>query len=199
MLARAVRLMRSDKGKAFDLSQEPAAAREAYGDHYFGRGCLLARRLVEAGVPFVEAYLSNWDGHSRPEAERARALLPVLDQGMAALIRDLNDRGLLNDTLVIWMGEFGRTPRLNRDGGRDHYARAWSTVLAGGGIKGGQLVGRTDRDGTAVAERPVSVRDFMATICRVLGIDPGKKIETPAGRPVQIVDKGSSPLAELLP
>ena len=105
----------------------------------------------------------------------------------------------MDSTLVIWMGEFGRTPRLNRDGGRDHYARAWSTVLAGGGIKGGQVVGKTDREGTAVAARPVSVRDFMATVCRVLGIDPGKKIETPAGRPIQIVDKGGSPISELLP
>src|SRR5205814_8167664 len=130
-LARALRLMHSDKGKAFDLSAEPAKVRETYGDNYFGRGCLLARRLVEAGVPFVEVYLSNWDGHSKAEADRAKSLLPLLDAGMSALLSELKDRGLLDTTLVIWMGEFGRTPRINPGGGRDHYAKAWSTVLAG--------------------------------------------------------------------
>jgi uncharacterized protein (DUF1501 family) len=196
-LARAVQLMRSEKGKAFDLSQEPAASRVAYGENYFGRGCLLARRLVEAGVPFVEVYLSSWDSHSKQESDRAKALMPVLDMGMAALIGDLKDRGLLDTTLVICMGEFGRTPRLNQNGGRDHYSRAWSTVLAGGGIKGGQAVGKTDRDGSAVVEQPVSVRDFMATVCQALGIDYTRKIETPAGRPIQLVDKGGTPVREL--
>jgi uncharacterized protein (DUF1501 family) len=197
-LARALRLMRSDKGKAFDLSQEPAKVREAYGDNYFGRGCLLARRLVEAGVPFVEVYLSSWDGHSKQEADRAKALQPLLDAGMASLLDDLKDRGLLDTTLVIWMGEFGRTPRVSPGGGRDHYAKAWSTVLAGGGVKGGQAVGATDAHGAEVKERPVSVRDFMATVCALLGIDSSKKIETPVGRPIQIVDKGGSPIKELL-
>jgi hypothetical protein len=196
-LARAVQLLRSDRGKAFDLSLEPAAVRQAYGEHSFGRGCLLARRLVEAGVPFVEVYLANWDGHSKAEADRARALLPHLDTGMAALITDLKDRGLLDSTLVIWMGEFGRTPRITQTGGRDHYARAWSTVLAGGGIKAGQVIGKTDRDGATVVERPVSVRDFMATVCKVLGIDPTKELNTPSGRPVRVVDKGGSPIQEL--
>jgi hypothetical protein len=196
-LTRALRLIRSDKGKAFDLSLEPASAREAYGDNAFGRGCLFARRLVEAGVPFVEVYLSNWDGHFKAEAERAKALLPLLDTGMAALITDLKDRGMLDSTLVIWMGEFGRTPRINRDSGRDHYARAWSTVLAGGGIKGGQVVGKTSPDGAEVTERPISVRDFMATVCQILGIDHTKKIDTPVGRPIQIAEKGSNPIKEL--
>jgi hypothetical protein len=195
--ARAVQLIRSGKGKAFDLGQEPAAAREAYGDHAFGRGCLLARRLVEAEVPFVEVYLANWDGHFKREAEQARELLPALDQGMSALVGDLKERGLLDQTLVVWMGEFGRTPRINPSGGRDHYARAWSTVLAGGGIKGGQVVGKTDKEGAAVDERPISVRDFMATVCKALGIDHTKKLDTPAGRPVQLVDKGGEPIKEL--
>jgi len=197
-LARTVQLLRSGKGKAFDLAQEPAAVREAYGEHYFGRGCLLARRLIEAGVPFVEVYLSNWDGHFKAEAEKAKALLPVLDTGAGALLADLRDRGLLDSTLVIWMGEFGRTPRLSPQGGRDHYARAWTTALFGGGIKGGQAVGKTDREAATVVDRPISVRDFMATVCRILGIDHTRKIDTPIGRPIQIVDKGGSPIEEML-
>src|SRR5262249_33570970 len=122
-LGRAVQLMRAGQGQAFDLSREPAASRAAYGDTPFGRGCLLVRRLVEAGVSFVEVYLASWDGHLKREAELARSLLPVLDTGMAALLTDLKERGLLDTTLVLWMGEFGRTPRVNREGGRDHYAR----------------------------------------------------------------------------
>jgi uncharacterized protein (DUF1501 family) len=196
-LARALRLMRSDKAKAFDLSAESAAARAAYGDHPFGRGCLLARRLVEAGVRFVEVYLASWDGHFKNEADLARGLMSPLDVGMAALLGDLKERGLLGSTLVIWMGEFGRTPRVNDRGGRDHYSRAWTTLLAGGGIKGGQVVGRTDAEGAAVADRPISVRDFMATVCQALGIDPAKKVETPSGRPVTVVDKGGNPIREL--
>jgi uncharacterized protein (DUF1501 family) len=122
----------------------------------------------------------------------------VLDTGAAALITDLHERGLLDSTLVIWMGEFGRTPRLNRDAGRDHYSRAWSTVLLGGGIKGGQVVGKTDREAASVVDRPISVRDFMATVCNLLGIDYARKIDTPIGRPIQIVDKGGSPIEEVL-
>jgi hypothetical protein len=196
-LARALRLMRSDKAKAFDLSQEPAASRAVYGDNNFGRGCLLARRLVEAGVPFVEVYLSNWDGHFKQEAANAHALLPLLDAGMAGLMGDLKDRGLLDNTLVIWMGEFSRTPRINSQGGRDHYAKAWSTVLAGGGVKGGQLIGQTDKEGATVEERPISVRDFMATVCHLLGIDYAKQVQTPEGRPIRIVDKGGAPIRDV--
>ena len=152
---------------------------------------------MEAGVPFVEVYLSSWDGHSKAEADRAKGLMPLLDMGMATLLQDLKDRGLLDSTLIIWMGEFGRTPRLNRNAGRDHYARAWSTLLAGGGIKGGQVIGKTDTEGAAVVERPISVRDFMATVCRILGIDYSKKVATPNGRPIQLVDKGGRPIEEL--
>jgi hypothetical protein len=197
-LARTVQLMRSDKGKAFDLALEPAGAREAYGDNAFGRGCLLARRLVEAGVVFVEVYLANWDSHEKKVADGVKELMPQVDLAMSALLADLRDRGLLDSTLIIWMGEFGRTPHVNQNGGRDHYARAWSTVLAGGGIKGGQVIGRTDRDGASVVDRPISVVDFMATVCRILGIDGTKKINTPSGRPIGIVDKGARPIAELL-
>jgi uncharacterized protein (DUF1501 family) len=197
MLARSVRLIRSDKAKALDLSLEPAAAREAYGETGFGRGCLLARRLVEAGVPFVEVYLQNWDTHEKAVAETAKGLMTQVDHGMGALIRDLKDRGLFDSTLVIWMGEFGRTPTVNRNGGRDHYARAWSAVLAGGGVRGGRAIGKTDANGAAVTERPIPVADFMATVCRALGIDYAKTVQTPGGRPVRLVEKGANPIAEL--
>jgi uncharacterized protein (DUF1501 family) len=196
MLARTVRLMRSEKAVAFDVSKEPEAARAAYGDHAFGRGCLLARRLVEVGVPFVEVYLQNWDSHEGVVAQATRGLMTQVDQGMATLLTDLKERGLLDSTLIVWMGEFGRTPNVRADGGRDHYARAWTTVLAGGGIKGGQAVGKTDASGAAVTERPIPVRDFLATVCRILGIDAGKT-RTANGRPVQLVEKGANPLQEL--
>src|SRR5262249_34039196 len=180
-----------------DLSQEPAAARALYGDNGFGRGCLLARRLVEAGVAFVEVYLQNWDSHEKASADACRALMPQVDRGMSVLIQDLKERGLFDTTLVIWMGESGRRPRVTRNGGRDHFARAWSTVLAGAGIKGGQAIGKTDAGAAAVTERPISVADFMATVCKALGIDYAKTVQTPGGRPVKLVDKGANPVAEL--
>jgi hypothetical protein len=197
MVARAARLIRSDKAKAFDLDREPPAARAAYGDTPFGRGCLLARRLVEAGVSFVEVYLQNWDTHEKPVAEAAKGLMTQVDRGMGALLRDLKDRGLLDSTLVVWMGEFGRTPQVNRNGGRDHFSRAWTTVLAGGGVKGGRVVGKTDAGGASVTDRPVSARDFMATVCKALGVDYTKTVDTPGGRPVKVVEKGANPLTEL--
>src|SRR5262249_38409383 len=154
-------LMRSNKARAFDLSQEPASVRDTYGDCSFGQGCLLARRLVEAGVPFVEVYhaptAGGWDSHTGMRHTEVKTLaMPQLDRGMSALIRDLESRGLLKDTLVVWMGEFGRTPKVKKDGGRDHYARAWTTVLLGGGVPGGAIIGRTDKQGATVEERPVS-------------------------------------------
>ncbi len=196
---RAVTLMRSREAKAFDLSLEPAASRAAYGNSRFGDGCLLARRLVEAGVSFVEVTLGGWDTHQN-NFERVKTLSQQVDPAMSALITDLRQRGLLDSTLVIWMGEFGRTPRINKRGakpGRDHYPRAWSTVLAGGGIKGGQVVGKTDTEGAAVVERPTSALDFLATVCQLLGINYQKQNQTPIGRPVRIVDKGAKPLTEL--
>src|SRR5262245_15702594 len=197
MVARTARLIRSDKARAFDLDREPPAARAAYGETAFGRGCLLARRLVEAGVSFVEVYLQNWDTHEKATAEAAKGLMTQVDRGMGALLRDLKERGLLDTTLVVWMGEFGRTPMTNRNGGRDHYSRAWTTVLAGGGVKGGRTVGRTDASGATVAEPPVSARDFMATVCKSLTIDHAKTVDTPGGRPVKIAEKGAAPVAEL--
>jgi arylsulfatase A-like enzyme len=190
--------MRSDRSRAFDLSHEPSRVRDSYGRHSFGQGCLLARRLVEAGVSCVEVYLANWDSHERATADGVRSLLTQVDDGVSALLRDLEQRGMLQDTLIIWMGEFGRTPQMNRNGGRDHFARAWSTVLFGGGVKGGQAVGATDAQGGTVRQRPISVYDFMATVCRLLGIDPTRRIDTPVGRPIRIVeDHGEQVISEV--
>ncbi|MCS6978099.1 MAG: DUF1501 domain-containing protein [Gemmatales bacterium] len=196
---RAVQLMQSREAKAFDISQEPAAVRAAYGETQFGRGCLLARRLVEVGVAFVEVTLGGWDTH-QDNFDRVKRLSAVVDPAMSALVTDLKDRGLLDSTLIVWMGDFGRTPKINNRGpkpGRDHYPRAWSTVLIGGGIKGGQVIGRTDKEGAVVEERMVTTLDFMATICQILGIDYTKRNIAPGGRPIRIVDKGANPVTEL--
>ncbi|MGH7225721.1 MAG: DUF1501 domain-containing protein [Gemmataceae bacterium] len=197
---RAVTLMQSKEAKAFDLSQEPASSREAYGSGRFGEGCLLARRLVESGVSFVEVTLGGWDTHQN-NWDRVKQLSRQVDPAITALVNDLKQRGLLDSTLIIWMGEFGRTPRINKRGakpGRDHYPRAWSTMMIGGGIKGGQVIGKTDQEGAAVVERPISALDFLATVCAVLGIDWNKQNHTPIGRPIRIVDKGANPIKELL-
>ena len=170
--------MRTAAAKAFDLDEEPAALRDAYGRNLFGQGCLLARRLVERGVPFVEVTLGgvNGDGrrlgHAPAELRAGQAAQRVLDPAWATLMDDLKQRGLLDSTLIVWMGEFGRTPKINRQQGRDHFPNAWTTVLAGGGIKGGQAIGKTSADGMTVEDRPVSVPDFLATVCLALGIDP---------------------------
>lgn len=197
-LTRALRLIRSGQGKVFDIKQEPAKAREKYGESAFGNGCLLARRLVEANVPFVEVYLANWDTHEKNVHEQSRNLMTQVDNGLSALLQDLSDRGLLDSTLIIWMGEFGRSPQASRTGGRDHYAKAWSTALFGGGIKGGQFIGKTDARGATVSERPISAVDFMATICTILGIKYDKELTTPNGRPIRTVDKGEKVILELI-
>jgi len=207
--ARSFDLMRAEQLKAFDLSLEPAASRRRYtpqqfdprnsqqtGMRDFGKGCLLARRLIEVGVPFVEVVLQSWDTHQDNFA-RTKSLSEALDAPWSALIEDLKDRGLLDSTLVVWMGEFGRTPRINLNGGRDHFGRAWSTVLMGGGLKGGQVIGRTDATGGTVEDRPVSAADFMATICQALGIDWDKNNDGPGGRTVRITAKGAQPIKEL--
>jgi hypothetical protein len=197
---RAVTLMKSKEARAFDLSLETEQSKAPYGSSKFGEGCLLARRLVETGVPFVEVNLGGWDTH-QDNFDRVQRLSQQVDPAMSALISDLKQRGLLETTLVVWMGEFGRTPKINARGakpGRDHYPRAWSLVLAGGGIKGGQVIGKTDKEGASVVERPVSALDFLATVCKVLGIDPEKQNQTPIGRPIRIVDKGHKVIQELL-
>jgi uncharacterized protein (DUF1501 family) len=202
---RAVTMMRSAGAKAFNLEEEPAALRDRYGRNLFGQGCLLARRLVERGVPFIEVTLSSvngantlgWDTH-QDNFNRVQQLSGVLDAGWATLMADLKERGLLDSTLVVWMGEFGRTPKINNNKGRDHWANSWSTVLTGGGIKGGQAVGKTSADGMAIEERPVTVRDFLATTCLALGIDITKQNDSNVGRPIRIVEPGALPIKEVL-
>ncbi len=185
---RAARLMHSSKAKALDISLEPDALRDAYGRTQFGESCLLARRLVEHGVSFVEVTLANWDTH-RENAAGVRSLCNTLDPAMATLLTDLKERGLLDTTLVIWMGEFGRTPHVGKQGGRDHYPQAWTSVLAGGGIQPGQVIGRTDKKGGAVEDGKVGAVDFMATVCKLMNIDYTQNFDTPTGRPMRIVDK----------
>ncbi|MDX1945619.1 MAG: DUF1501 domain-containing protein [Pirellulaceae bacterium] len=192
---RAVQMMRSSKAKAFDISAEPDAVRERYGKNRFGEGCLLARRLLEADVKYIEVGLEGWDTHFENN-DQIRKLCGMLDPGMTAFISDLEERGLLSDTLVVWMGEFGRTPKF-KGKGRDHFAKAWTTMFMGAGIKGGQVIGRTDATGSTVEDRPVSVPDFLATICQILGIDPATETVLPDGRPVKLVDQNPRPLAEL--
>ena len=202
---RAITLMRSSATRAFDLQSEPASLRDRYGRNLFGQGCLLARRLIERGVPFVEVSLGaaenlalGWDTHIN-NFDGVRRLSAILDPAWATLMEDLRARGLLDSTLIVWMGEFGRTPRINGQGGRDHWANAWTTVLAGGGIRGGQAFGRTSADGGAVeSERPVSVADFIATIMRPLGIDPERVNLSNVGRPIRIVDASGRAIPEVL-
>jgi hypothetical protein len=194
---RALRLMRSQASKAFNLEDEKKELRDRYGRNQFGQGCLLARRLVERNVPFVEVTLGGWDTH-QDNFNQVKRLSETLDNGWSALMTDLKDRGLLDTTLVVWMGEFGRTPQIQKGRtGRDHFPNAWSTVLAGGGIKGGQVIGKTSPDGMTVAERPVATTDFLATICLSLGIDPTKQNESNVGRPIRIVDKNANPIKEV--
>ncbi len=188
---RAVGLMRSKEARAFDLSLEPSAAKSRYGSGRFGEGVLMARRLVEVGVPFVEVTLGGWDTHQDNFA-RVKSLSGQVDRATSALIEDLKDRGLLDSTLIVWMGEFGRTPHINTRGakpGRDHYPRAWSLAMFGGGLKGGRVIGKTDKDGASVEDQKVGTQDFLGTVCEVLGIDHTKENETPGGRPIRIVDK----------
>jgi hypothetical protein len=198
----AARLMRSEARKAFELDTEPARLRDTYGRNPFGQGCLLARRLVERGVAFVEVVLGGtngfgWDTHQN-NFEMVRDLSAVLDLAWATLMEDLKARGLLESTLIVWIGEFGRTPTINGDSGRDRFPKAWSAVLGGGGIKGGQVVGKTSQGGDAIEQRPVSVPDLLATVCLALGIEPTKTNQSNVGRPISIVDKAARPLKEIV-
>jgi uncharacterized protein (DUF1501 family) len=189
--AKAVRLMHSPKLKAFDIAEESDAVKAAYGDTNFGRGCLMARRLVESGVRFVEVVLDGWDTH-QDNFNRTTKLMGTLDPAMAALIKDLSDRNLLDSTLILCMGEFGRTPKINANEGRDHFPGAWSAVMAGGGVRGGTVYGQTDAEGTKVVDKPVIVPDFYATVATLLGMNPAKSFQTPVGRPISITEKGTS-------
>jgi uncharacterized protein (DUF1501 family) len=193
---RALALMRSPHLKAFDISGEPDETKALYGSSPFGKACLMARRLVEAGVRFVEVSLADWDTHA-DNFNRSKALMGQLDPGMAGLLADLDRRKMLGETLVLWMGEFGRTPNVNGGNGRDHFTRNFCAALAGGGLAGGRVVGRTNALGTEPAERPVSVQDLFATVYRQLGVDAQKKYMTPVGRPIKVLE-GGEPVKELL-
>jgi uncharacterized protein (DUF1501 family) len=198
---RAVRMMRSAAASAFDLSGEPAKVREAYGRGQFGQGCLMARRLIERGVPFIEIALRGsggvlgWDTHQQ-NFDRVKSLSAELDAGWATLMNELRERGLLETTTIVWLGEFGRTPTINPGGGRDHYPKAWTTVLAGGGIQGGQAYGKTSAGGNEVEENQVDVPDILATLCRALGVDPQTYNVSDLGRPIKIAD--GKPIEALL-
>ena len=189
LYGQTAQMVLSPRVKAFDLDSEPEKVRDSYGRSSFGQGCLMARRLVEAGVTFVEVQSSGWDTHGN-ELATLKKLIPPVDQGTAALIGDLQTRGLLKNTLVIWMGEFGRQPRINLTAGRDHFPTAFNLAMAGCGVKGGQVIGSTDKLGTDIADRPVTVPDLFCTFCRALGINPRKENQSNVGRPLKIVDGG---------
>lgn len=190
ILKKTLDLMTSQQMNAFRVEQESQGVRDRYGDSPFGRGCLMARRLVEVGVPFVEVDLGGWDNHQGIHNTLQNQRLPVLDQAMSALVEDLEQRGLLQDTAILWMGEFGRTPRINGDGGRDHWAKSWSVVVGGGGIKGGTVVGTTNDDGTEVESEPYSAEDLMASVCKALGISLETTFTSKSGRPMKIANGG---------
>jgi uncharacterized protein (DUF1501 family) len=191
--AGAVELMNSQDAKAFDLASEPEKLREEYGRSVFGQGCLLARRLIEQGVAFVEVSLGTssggvgWDTHT-DNFNAVKNLSGDLDAGWATLMRDLEDRGLLESTTILWMGEFGRTPQINATAGRDHFPNAWSAVVAGGGIAGGQAWGKTSPDGMTVVDGKVSASDLLATVCQAVGIGPEVSHMDGNGRPIRITD-----------
>ena len=198
----AADLMRSKEAQAaFRIGDEPPAVRDRYGRNPFGQRLLLARRLVEAGVPFVTINDGGWDHHSDLFGA-LRKRLPGWDRSVAALVTDLDERGLLDDTLVIALGEFGRTPKISTlsgqsKPGRDHWANAMSVLFAGGGTPGGQVVGATDRKGFAAVERVLSPENFAATVYTKLGIDPNTILYTPQGRPTHLVSD-ATPIKELM-
>lgn len=196
--SQAYRLLTSPEAKAaFDLSAESAATRERYGHARISAGCLLARRLIEAGSRFVTVVDSGWDTHNQifrelPDSRfPGSGKLPSLDRAYAALLEDLRQRGLLESTLVVMMGEFGRTPKLNAQGGRDHWPRAGFVCLAGGGVRGGQVIGATNSHGETPSDRAVSPEDLAFTILQLLGVDPRKELVTPSGRPVRTLNGGA--------
>ncbi len=181
---------------AFDIGKEPDAVRQRYGRDSFGQRALLARRLVEAGVPFVTLYSGGWDHHTDIFNSFTKRV-PAFEASIAALIEDLNERGRLDRTMVIMLGEFGRTPKVNKDAGRDHWSNAMSVLFAGGGTPGGQVIGATDRQGYSAVERVLSPENFVSTIYRKLGIDPDMILYTPEGRPTHLVSD-PTPIHELM-
>ncbi len=199
---KALNMMSPQVRQVLDITEEPARLTQAYGDNNFGKGCLLARRMVESAVKsgtstFIEVHNGGWDMHNGIAAALDRKM-PELDAAMATLIKDLAERQLLNDVIVLWMGEFGRTPNINNNEGRDHYSRAFSVALAGGGIRGGRVIGATNAEGGEVVDRKVTVPDLIATLYSILGIDAAKVIYNTLGRPMRLVDPEGAPIQELL-
>ena len=202
---KAVRLMNSGAAEAFETDSEPDALRDAYGRNLFGQSCLVARRLVERGVKCVEVSLNGvdgnggigWDTHAQ-NFEAVKGLCGVLDPAWGTLLRDLSDRGMLESTLVLWMGEFGRTPAINESAGRDHFPLAYSAAVAGAGVRGGQVVGATTEGGDRVADRPVKVPDLLATACRAVGLDPADTNMSNVGRPIPLLESDAEVVEELL-
>lgn len=192
----AAALMKSDDLKVFDISRESDSMREAYGKHTFGQGCLLARRLVESGVRFIEVEDdNNWDTHNDQVASM-KSMTPTADQTMAALLQDLHQRGLLHSTLVMMITEFGRTPKINEaTAGRGHHPGVFTWWLAGGGMKGGYAHGMSDEAGDRVAEKPVTMPDLNATVALAMGMDLNKTTHSPSGRPFTVADKGKPVMA----
>jgi hypothetical protein len=191
VIEKAARLMHAPRVDAFDVASEPAATQKAYGDTRFGRGCLVARRLVEAGVRYVEVEIDGWDTH-KDGWSRTKKLCGEFDPAAASLVKDLDARGLLASTLVVMMGEFGRSPAINANDGRDHHPAAFSAVLAGGGLRGGVAHGGTDGDGEAVTSQPTRVADLFATLATQLGLDPAAAEEARSGRPISLTDSGKA-------
>ena len=187
---RTVKLMTSKQMDAFKVNKEPKEMLEKYGNTGFGKGCLMARRLVEIGVPFIEVDLGGWDNHTDIFKTLENQKLPELDKAMSALVSDLNDRGLLEDTAIIWMGEFGRTPNINANGGRDHWAKSWSVVVGGAGFKGGLVVGETSEDGKDVISEPYSSQDLMASVIKSLVISLETTFTSKSCRPMKIANSG---------
>ena len=188
-------LVLGDAGKVFDLSQEKKELRDKYGRNTFGQSCLMARKLVEVGVPYITINYRGWDTHKQ-HFPIMRRKLPEMDAGMATLLQDLSDRGLLDSTIVWWTGEFGRTPKVQWEapwnGGRGHYGRVFSSVVAGGGFKGGRVVGASDAKGEDVKDRPVYPCDLISSMYDLLGIDTKAKLQHPLGQSVRVMDAGES-------
>jgi uncharacterized protein (DUF1501 family) len=196
---KALDLVVSSRKEVFSLTSTKDKADEArYGANGFGRGCLLARKLVEAGVACVQVSLGGWDNHAGIFNILANQRLPVLDKAMGSLVEDLAASGKLKDTVIVWMGEFGRTPRINQNGGRDHWPRSWSVVVGGGNLKGGIAYGSTDADGTSVKDNPVKIGDLYATLYAGLGMDPATQIRDNLGRPIAIAGEKATAIKDLV-
>lgn len=188
-LGKTVKIIGSPQMDAFKVDKEPERIRNKYGNNSFGRSCLMARRLVELGVPFIEVDFGGWDMHT-DIFTTLEEKLPIMDKAMSALIEELNERGLYQDTAIIWMGEFGRTPTINSDAGRDHYAKAWSVVVGGANFTGGKIIGVTNDRGTDVITEPYSSEDLMATVVHSLGISLETNFTSNDGRPMKIANSG---------